>query len=148
MVEVIGWFQGQHVICCLGLCFPWPNLTGTFKRDYGKTKSTISLNFISHWDGGEGQGSTALRLQERSLTQNRERFCPHLGGLTTEVLWAGSLWLRWHVVSSSTRDFGSTMKLHIQYKLLWWQAPVAIATGRNLHNASIQATDLTKINQI
>lgn len=53
-----------------------------FKRDYGKTKSTISLNFINHWDGGGGQGSTALRLKERSLTQNSERFSPHLGGLT------------------------------------------------------------------
>lgn len=48
-------------------------------------------------------------------------------------------------VRKNTHDFGSTMRPSCQFKLLWWQAPVAMATRRHLHNASFQVADLTKI---
>lgn len=60
---------------------------------------------------------------------------------TAKSLCLGSIKVR-----KNTSDFGNTMRLGPQFKFLWWQAPVAMATGRHLHNASFQVADLTKIN--
>ena len=60
---------------------------------------------------------------------------------TAKSLCLGSIKVR-----KNTSDFANTMRPGPQFKFLWQQALVAMATGRHLHNASFQVADLTKIN--